>query len=69
VADAARREGFAPFVRGVRYSEAEVESFRRAGEAALDRMQSSPAHDVLRGYGPDAEANALWEPRLPGGHV
>jgi hypothetical protein len=59
VADAARRAGFVPFVRGVRYSEAEVESFRRDGEAALDRMQSSPAHDVLRVYGPDAEANGV----------
>jgi len=59
VADAARRAGFVPFVRGVRYSEAEVESFRRDGEAALDRMRSSPAHDVLRGYGPDTEANGV----------
>jgi hypothetical protein len=46
-------------VRGVRYSEAEVESFRRAGEAALDRFRSSPPHVVLRGYGPDAEANGV----------
>jgi hypothetical protein len=59
VADAARRAGFVPFVRGVRYSEAEVESFRRAGEAALDRRRSTPAHDVLRAYGPDFEANAV----------
>ena len=62
--DAARRAGFVPFVRGVRYSEAEVESFRRAGEAALARialarMRPTPAHDVLRVYGPDAEANGV----------
>jgi hypothetical protein len=59
VADAARRAGFVPFVGGVRYSEAEVESFRRAGEAAFDRTQLSPAHDVLRAYGPDVEANGV----------
>jgi hypothetical protein len=59
VADAARRAGFVPFVRGVRYSEAEVESFRRAGEAALARMRPTPAHDVLRVYGPDAEGSGV----------
>jgi predicted naringenin-chalcone synthase len=30
-----------------------------AGRATTIRDQSSPAHDVLRGYGPDAEANGV----------
>jgi hypothetical protein len=59
VADAARRAGFVPFVRGARYSEGAVESFRRAGEAALDRIRSSPARTVPRAYGPDVEANGV----------
>ena len=59
VADAARRAGFVPFVRGVRYSEDEVESFRRAAEVALDRMQSSPDRSVPRAYGPNVEANGV----------
>lgn len=59
VADAARRAGFLPLLRGVRYSAAEVESFRRAGEAALDRIRSSPALAVPRAYGPSVEANGV----------
>jgi hypothetical protein len=59
VADAAHRAGFVPFVRGVRYSEGAVESFRRAGEAALDRVRSSPARTVPRAYGPNVEANGV----------
>jgi hypothetical protein len=59
VANAARRAGFVPIIRGVRYSEAEVESLRRAGEATLNRMRSTPARDVLRAYGPHFEANAV----------
>jgi hypothetical protein len=54
VASAAHRAGFVPFVRGVRYSSEEVEAFRLAVAAVVDRAPSG-----LIGFGPDPRVNGV----------
>lgn len=60
VAAGAQRAGFVAFIRGARYSEREVESFRQAIEAVADRRRSASNHvENLRAFGPDARVNGV----------
>jgi hypothetical protein len=43
----------------LRAEKPEVASFRRAGEAALDGIRSSPVRTVPRAFGTDVEANGV----------